>query len=624
MPTTATTEAPSATGERQETVLMAQGGAPASPGDTCAANGLELSDSGNFELGCSLGRGGMGVVYKMRDTSIDRDVAIKVMLTRLRESDLQVRRFRQEAQITGRLEHPNIVPVHHFGAAADGSMYYTMKYLQGVTLQAILDKLRQGDEETIAAWPLDSLLRVFEKVCDALAFAHANNVLHRDIKPENIMVGGYGEVLVVDWGLAKLMTEKQYDESELHALADEQRIIEELDCEAPKTQAGHLIGTPSYVAPEQIRKSLGPADQRIDVYALGAMLYAVLTLRPPFAGTIEEMIGPKLQGELEPPHTRVAKPLPHLPNGRVPEALSAVAMKAMSVSLDHRYLHVSELHAELQAYHNGFATLAEEASTVKLILLMLRRHRNEVALITASSLLIIAVLAISAFYLLGTQNQLRSAEVKATLLDDQLSHLHSQREKRGESASDSAARAFDILGGIQRQLDTDNPDAAPLNFQPRITPDGLAIDLSQNPKLKNLAALKGLPLVELRLDRTGVKDLAPLAGMRLRYFSAAETGLTSIEPLASMPLRAVDLAESGVASIEAIVGPELQFLNLRDTPVQLIAPLQNAGNLTGLVIPLDILDLDLLRNRPNLKFLSYTTYGEKADLFWLSHNKGTP
>ena len=102
-------------------------------------------------------------------------------------------------------------------------MYYTMKYLQGVTLQAILDKLRQGDEETIAAWPLDSLLRVFENVCDALAFAHANNVLHRDIKPENIMVGGYGEVLVVDWGLAKLMTEKQYDESELHALADEQR-----------------------------------------------------------------------------------------------------------------------------------------------------------------------------------------------------------------------------------------------------------------------------------------------------------------------------------------------------------------------------------------------------------------
>lgn len=590
-------------------------------------DGVAVGDVSDYSLGKQLGRGGMGVVYKLRDENINRDVAIKVMLASIRESSVQTKRFIQEAQITGQLEHPNIVPVHQLGKAEDGSIFYTMKYLQGDSLQQILDRLKRGDKEAIERWPLDALLQVFEKVCDAIAFAHSNGVLHRDLKPENVMVGEYGEVLVVDWGLAKILPGRGGPEVRFQAKEQQPPQHPVQDPSSLTTQAGHLLGTPSYVAPEQIRQSLGPCDERVDVYALGATLYTILTLQPPFRGKLEDVISAKLTGELQAPNERIQAPLSHLPSGRMSDSLSAVTMKAMALPLDQRYQSLSELIAELRAYRAGFATEAEQANFLKILLLMLQRRRNEVALLLASGLIIVLILIASGLSLLDTQNQLRSAEMKAGLLDDQLSRLQMQRARRSDDTEEfqpASQQAHELLASVRRRLQRANPNAEQLPFEPHFTPGGIALNLSDAPDLVDLSALENVPLCELRIDRTGVMDLSPLRGTALRYFSAVATPLVDIEPLAGMPLENVNLAGSSVATIGALVGPALTYLNLRDTPVTLIAPLQNAGNLVGLIAPPDAVDLDMLRNRPNLKFVSYQNFGEPAELFWRVSPEGPP
>ncbi|MHC4600979.1 MAG: serine/threonine-protein kinase, partial [Planctomycetota bacterium] len=149
-----------------------------------------------------IARGGMGAIMKILDQDILRPVAMKVVLGQ-RNPDV-VSRFVEEAQITGQLEHPNIVPVHELGVNHEGKVFFTMKLVRGESLEAVLDQLADGDAATTEAYPLARLLRIFLKVCDAVAFAHSKGVIHRDLKPDNVMVGNFGEVLVMDWGLAKI------------------------------------------------------------------------------------------------------------------------------------------------------------------------------------------------------------------------------------------------------------------------------------------------------------------------------------------------------------------------------------------------------------------------------------
>src|SRR4029434_1261634 len=151
----------------------------------------------------TIARGGMGVVLQARDLRIRRNVAMKVMKTGAQFSRENVLRFIDEAQLSGQLEHPNIVPVYDLGIDEHGEIFYSMKYVRGITLDEILRGLRNGRAETIEEYPLSTLLTIFQKICDAIAFAHSKGVVHRDLKPENVMIGRYGEVLVMDWGLAK-------------------------------------------------------------------------------------------------------------------------------------------------------------------------------------------------------------------------------------------------------------------------------------------------------------------------------------------------------------------------------------------------------------------------------------
>ncbi|MDP6503107.1 MAG: serine/threonine-protein kinase, partial [Planctomycetota bacterium] len=219
-----------------------------------------------------IARGGIGTIHQVTDGNIGRDVAMKVLRGENGPAGQKVIRFIEEAQVTGQLDHPNIVPVHEIGINAEGQPFFTMKLVQGRSLQEILDGIRLGTVDLISKYSLTELLNVFLKVCDAVAFAHARGVIHRDLKPANIMVGAFGEVLVMDWGLAKVLGQSDKEEetgrqgdgeaNAVHSLRSDQALGE--------TGEGKIQGTLAYMPPEQAegrREAMGPHS---DVYSLGA------------------------------------------------------------------------------------------------------------------------------------------------------------------------------------------------------------------------------------------------------------------------------------------------------------------------------------------------------------------
>jgi len=331
-----------------------------------------------YEVGRQAAEGGMGVVYEVRDVNCRRTVAMKVLREEAQNRPEELVRFIEEAQITSQLEHPNIVPVHDLGIDHQGRVYYTMKYVRGMTLAEVLEGIRRGDGELTERFPLRRLLDVFQRACDAIAFAHSRGVIHRDLKPDNIMIGDYGEVWVMDWGLAKVLGEEKGEageegEDEEGGAAGGERETPRIDSIRTdrgtgyiKTMSGRVMGTPGFMAPEQVDRSRGAVTPAVDVYSLGAILYCILVLRAPVTGkSVKKVLGTILRGEIPPPvdfnadgpegrkRKGAARRLPHCPGGRVPEILSEAAMKAMAVDPAQRYADVRALQREIEEYLAG-------------------------------------------------------------------------------------------------------------------------------------------------------------------------------------------------------------------------------------------------------------------------------
>ena len=239
-------------------------------------------------------RGGMGAILKGRDTDLGRDLAVKVLLEKHRDNLGLVRRFVEEAQIGGQLQHPGIVPVYELGCFDDHRPYFTMKLVNGRTLAAMLEA-RQN-----LAHDRPRLLSIFEAVCQTMAYAHARGVIHRDLKPGNVIVGSFGEVQVMDWGLAKVLRTGSLSgvatsEHERETIVQTARS----DSETHASHAGAVLGTPAYMPPEQARGELDSVDERADVFSLGAILCEVLTGHPPHAGATDaEIRGQAARGDL--------------------------------------------------------------------------------------------------------------------------------------------------------------------------------------------------------------------------------------------------------------------------------------------------------------------------------------
>ncbi len=340
----------------------------------------EAHGAKKFQVGHQVAEGGQGVIVDAHEITIQRTVAMKLMQDC---SDAgMVARFIQEAQITAQLEHPNIVPVHELSVNELDQPYYTMKFVHGTSLGHVLAMLRQRDPETIQKYPLIALLTILQKVCDAVAFAHSRGVIHRDLKPDNVMLGEYGEALLMDWGLAKYLDrESQVDhwgERQWRVGGEAGDSVAGSEFFGGSTMVGTVIGTPQYMSPEQAGGEVLALSTSTDIYALGAILYHILTLEMPFGGRdTSEVLARVRAGDLL-PFARGSHPekLPHLPGGRIPDSLEAVARRAMSLQPEERYATVKDLQADIEAYQSGFATVAEHAGAWKLFKLFLARHRT--------------------------------------------------------------------------------------------------------------------------------------------------------------------------------------------------------------------------------------------------------
>ena len=331
---------------------------------------LDVEGSKRYEIGRVIARGGMGIIYEAHDVNLKRTVAMKVLPKDVPYPADDMLRFIEEAQITSQLEHPNIVPLHELGLDVNGTVYYTMKYVRGMTLTEILIAIQQGNQQIIEQYPLVRLLNMFQKACDAVAFAHSRGVIHRDLKPDNIMVGDYGEVQVMDWGLATLLASRANAQAAPEPEEVEEEMAEvEADDEPPfastelktittiKTRPGRVMGSPGFMAPEQARADdtrVGPCS---DIYSLGAILYSILTLRPSI--TVTETVTALrriIAGNLRPPfefNKDLNAKFPHCPGGKIPEAISKIVMKAMATDPADRYESVQALQREIEDYQEG-------------------------------------------------------------------------------------------------------------------------------------------------------------------------------------------------------------------------------------------------------------------------------
>jgi len=254
-----------------------------------------------------LGRGGMGEVRRVLDSQLNRSVALKILHPKYVGEEL-VARFIEEAQVTAQLEHPSIVPVHDVGRLSDGRIFFTMKEVQGDTLRTAIQEVHEASEAEAWApapsgWTFRRLVDAFHRVCEAVSYAHARRVIHRDLKPANVMVGHFGQVLVLDWGLAKVLGEhaaqQQGDEPTMGDLASDSGLepVQSDRADRYATRAGVVGGTILYMPPEQALGMSERVGPQADVYALGAILYEIIAGRPPYdVGTPSELFGAALKG----------------------------------------------------------------------------------------------------------------------------------------------------------------------------------------------------------------------------------------------------------------------------------------------------------------------------------------
>jgi len=318
------------------------------------------ADGPRYRIGKKIGQGGMGIVYQGWDVQLQRRVAIKIIRDEEMAKPKGLLRFFREARIAARLQHPSIVTVHEFDIDSDDRAFIVMGLLDGETLRTVLADAAQSDENNRSS-EMPGLLTVFLKICQAIAHAHSRDIIHRDLKPLNIMVGGYGVVTVLDWGIAKrlpdsespkrpaetdfeFVSELQYDS--IDEAVDEESLI--------ATRLGEMLGTPSYVAPEQARGEVDRIDKRSDVFSLGAILCEILTGQPPYiAPTLKEIYQ-------QASSARLRDALSRLDRCAAPPVLVDLTKRCLSPLPDDRPSDAADLVMAITAYLNSGQLRAEQ------------------------------------------------------------------------------------------------------------------------------------------------------------------------------------------------------------------------------------------------------------------------
>ncbi|MBN2451462.1 MAG: serine/threonine protein kinase [Lentisphaeria bacterium] len=329
-----------------------------------------------------IAEGGVGLVRHAFDPSLGRHVAVKSLRPEFRGRRGYVERLLREARATAQLEHPGIVPVYDVGIDEEAGVFFSMREVLGLTLREIVDGLRQGDAPTARRYTQARLLSIFVRLCQAIAYAHSRGVIHRDLKPENVVVGDYGEVLILDWGLVRSLG--NHDDQDAGPKVE---IVPGDRTPANLTLDGAVSGTPKYMSPEQARGENSRVDERSDIFSLGVLLYEMLTWTPPFSGADTKEVLAK-----------VAKAICTAPRKAAPERgisrdLEAVCLRAMAADPAHRYQAVQELVDDLFACQDGRAVSARRAGPGVRLWRFMRRHAG--VSITVSTLLTVILLTLA-------------------------------------------------------------------------------------------------------------------------------------------------------------------------------------------------------------------------------------
>jgi len=630
-----------------------------------------------------IARGGMGAVLRAADCDIRREVAVKYLLDQADER--KKARFVEEAQITGQLEHPNIVPIHELGIDAKKRLFFSMKMVRGRSLQQVFAELRDYPRSAEKEFTLTRLLGAFVNVCHALAYAHSRSVVHRDLKPANIMIGDFGEVYVMDWGLAKILSR---DSVGSHAEWGKEGSPTVIQAAAPpsfawaesssvrshaehgnestlptiqtnrqaaddQTVDGTILGTPLYMPPEQAMGNVVAIDQRSDIYSLGALLYEMLTLQPPIekgGGHLAILMRVSL-GEIKAPALRTPE---RAGAGKIPKELAAVAMKALAKNPSHRYQTASELRRDIERFLEGRSVSAKEDTKWEAMRKFARRNKGFTTA-TATAAAVVAVVLIWSSWI-NYKARLRAETAYAAYLKEQ-DEKHVQARKSVPAFVEAAHAAAerkkfsDALAQVNVALDYD-PEYAPallLKGQLLIASKDLAAARQELERYLKLKPSDGQTKKLASLCATGKVDdpavVAELADVLIRQQMAvlAVGLLQAPEKLRDIYLQKIDKAWPGLGARLSMDADGRLTLNLDNCPQVLdLAPLKGMP-LRGLILyhsqvrdltplqgmPLTRLDLN---NCPRitvltplkgmkLTFLSLQSWGDSHDFTVL---KGMP
>ena len=381
------------------------------------ADGDDCADYGELKI---IGLGGMGAVFQADDPALKRKVALKILRSDCRNRQASIEKFVREARITARIDHPNIVAVHRLGVLENIGVYFTMKHINGKNLREILAQLANGDVQAAQHYTLRRLLEIFIAVCNGVAAAHDHGILHCDLKPGNVMIGNFGEVMVMDWGVAR---EKRTDDTP--------------NAEIPLPQ---VEGTPVFMAPELLNGQLAYPDEQTDVYGLGAILYTILTYgNLPFdvSGDSEKIMMEIACGNIIPIKGNRAGKV------RYRSELAAICYKAMAYDREERYKNVQELRQDIDNYLDGFTVSAASPTIFDRFFKLIRRRPLIPAVLLAIGLSWVSYYGVNHLLKIAAEDTLRKIIVDNSRMANanrRLALLRSRRlQENGLSESERTA-----------------------------------------------------------------------------------------------------------------------------------------------------------------------------------------